>query len=144
AVAYAEFVDLFATPFYASGNSPTNGGDVLAGSSASDVIDAGAGDDLVTAGAGDDSIEGGAGDDVIEAGAGNDTIHGGSGNDLASGGTGDDTHLFNPGDGHLTTDHNAFAKGPDPPGVGAGNSPGHPRIRHRGSRSHITPRTPPD
>lgn len=106
------------------GESPTQGNDVILGTSGvddfnalggndticaeggNDRIDAGPGGDWVDGGtgsdtifgrAGDDEIYGDTGNDVISGGGGNDTIEGEGGNDTLSGQTGDD--FINGGNG---------------------------------------------
>ena len=73
---------------------PTEGDDVLDGTSGDDVIDALGGDDVVNGGAGNDTLSGGAGDDAVNGGAGNDIVSGGLGVDSVNGGDGDDTLLY--------------------------------------------------
>lgn len=121
AVAYAQAGDLFAAANLAD-NTPTNGDDVLYGTSAGDFLDAGAGNDIVLGLAGDDTIHGGEGDDlilggegddVLEGGAGNDVLRGGWGSDQLTGGTGrdelygewgGDTYFYRLGDGEVIVD----------------------------------------
>lgn len=84
-----------------AGESPTEGDDVILGTSGDDVIDALGGDDIICAGAGRDHVIGGPGDDIIFGegdddqlfgDADDDTVHGGAGGaDLCHLGTGDDT-----------------------------------------------------
>ncbi len=61
--------------------NPTNGNDVLIGSSGADVI------------------SGLAGDDILNGMAGGDRLTGGTGNDVLNGGAGSDNYYFNLGDG---------------------------------------------
>ncbi|OJX05334.1 MAG: hypothetical protein BGO72_14040 [Burkholderiales bacterium 70-64] len=121
AVAYAQRGDLFA-PAYLAGNVPTEGNDVLYGTSAGDTLDAGAGndivmgldgDDVILGGEGDDLLQGGDGNDVLDGGAGNDVVHGGQGADQLTGGggrdelyggPGGDSYLYRPGDGEVVID----------------------------------------
>lgn len=91
------------------GQEPTEGDDVIVGTSSADVIDGKGGNDLICGlGGGDtiyggpgndriysqrgrDIVYGGSGDDVIFGGGRDDEIHGGTGNDLMFGGGGSDT-----------------------------------------------------
>ncbi len=86
-----------------SGESPTDGDDVILGTPGDDVIDAGDGDDIVCGGGGDDVIVGGDGDDEIDGGTGDDTIAGGAGDDLLFGGPGDDVVHGHAGDDLIDT-----------------------------------------
>jgi len=70
---------------------PTEGDDVIRGTSGPDVINALGGNDTICSLQGDDTINGGDGFDKVFAGQGNDTINGGSGNDKLVGGAGKDT-----------------------------------------------------
>ncbi|THF58104.1 putative Ig domain-containing protein [Pseudothauera rhizosphaerae] len=74
-------------------NTPTQGSDVLRGSSS---------DDLINGLGGNDRILGRDGHDTLIGGAGNDTLDGGAGNDQLQGGEGSDTYRFGRGDGHDT------------------------------------------
>lgn len=78
--------------------APTEGSDVLDGSSLADTINALGGDDLVFARGGNDIVDGGAGSDNINGGDGNDQLSGGLGNDRLYGEAGADTLLG--GDGN--------------------------------------------
>jgi len=91
----------------ASGDVPTSGPDVIAGTSGDDIIGGGDGDDVICGfggndiiygQAGDDTIIGGNGDDKLRGGAGNDVIRGGDGADDLSGSTGDDEVYGGAGD----------------------------------------------
>jgi Ca2+-binding RTX toxin-like protein len=84
-----DFDDLTATP---SGSSPTNGDDVLVGTSGDDgSINLSGGKDVYYAGAGNDGvISGSNGSDTIYGQAGNDIINGNNDNDTIYGGSGDD------------------------------------------------------
>ncbi|MFT7473544.1 MAG: hypothetical protein ACI81L_000459 [Verrucomicrobiales bacterium] len=75
---------------FAKGQLPTNGDDVIIGTSTANFIDALAGDDLICGLQGNDIILGGAGRDQIYAGAGNDEIRGGPDADRIRGGAGND------------------------------------------------------
>ena len=92
------------------GQLPTNGDDVILGTSAADVINGLAGNDTICGLGGDDTINGGNGVDVIfgDGGAdrisgqgGDDVLSGGAGDDLMNGGVGDDTLYGGPGDDDL-------------------------------------------
>lgn len=84
------------------------GGDTICGLQGNDRIDAGAGFDKVFAGAGNDTVFGGVGNDRLVGGLGNDVISGGNGSDLLQGGDGRDT--LNGGSG---IDHLAGGNGND-------------------------------
>jgi VCBS repeat-containing protein len=121
AVAYAQSGDLFASANLAN-NTPTDGDDVLYGTSDGDTLDAGAGndmalglagDDIIQGGEGNDLIHGGDGNDVLEGNAGNDVIYGGWGADQLTGGTGNDqlfgewggdTYVYQPGHAEVIID----------------------------------------
>jgi len=121
AVAYAQSGDLFAQAQLAN-NTPTDGDDVLYGTTDGDTLDAGAGNDIVLGlvgndtilgGEGNDLIHGGDGDDVLDGNAGNDVIYGGWGADQLTGGTGNDqlfgewggdTYVYQPGHGEVIID----------------------------------------
>ena len=121
AIAYAQSADLFAAANLTN-NTPTEGNDVLYGTSEDDTLDAGggndiviglagndvimggAGDDLMLGGDGDDSLEGGAGDDVIHGGWGTDTLTGGTGRDQLYGEWGGDTYIYQSGHGEVIID----------------------------------------
>lgn len=75
---------------WAAGERPTDGDDVILGTSSANTIYAKGGDDLVCAGGGNDVVYGGPGDDVIFGGTGNDTIRGRIGNDKIYGEGGQD------------------------------------------------------
>jgi Ca2+-binding RTX toxin-like protein len=70
---------------------PTNGPDVILGTTASETIDALGGSDLVCGAGGNDVISGGDGNDKLYGGAGTDTLKGRGGNDRLEGGGGNDT-----------------------------------------------------
>jgi len=89
AVAYAQASDLFA-PASLANNTPTDGDDVLYGTSDGDTLDAGAGNDIALGLAGDDTIFGGEGNDLILGGDGDDVLEGGAGDDVVRGGWGSD------------------------------------------------------
>lgn len=73
------------------GQVPTNGDDVILGTSGDDVINALAGHDTICAGDGDDIINGGWGSDWVDGGDGDDTIDGAGNSDYLKGGNGIDT-----------------------------------------------------
>ncbi len=86
----------------ATGDTPTDGDDVILGTDGDDIINAGAGNDIICSQGGNNTINGGAGadlifgadgDDVIDAGQGRDVIFGGGGADTLTGGRGDDEIL---------------------------------------------------
>lgn len=74
----------------ANGESPTQGDDVILGTSGPDLIIAEGGNDTICGEAGVDVIIAGDGNDYIDAGAGDDDIRGGRGNDVIFGGDGAD------------------------------------------------------
>ena len=69
---------------------PTEGDDVLTGTS---------GDDVINGLGGNDQLSGVAGNDMLDGGTGNDTIKGGTGDDTVAGGAGNDLFVFKAGDG---------------------------------------------
>lgn len=73
--------------------SPTEGDDVLCGTSGADLgtIDGLGGNDLILGLGGDDTIDGGSGDDTIFGDNGSDSLTGGAGEDDLSGGGSPDT-----------------------------------------------------
>ena len=71
-------------------DTPTNGNDLILGTSGSDTIDGRSGDDCIVGGGGDDSLSGGNGDDVILGGDGADQLYGDNKDDTLYGGSGDD------------------------------------------------------
>ena len=73
-----------------NGERPTDGNDIILGTSGDDTINAGRGDDVVCAGDGNDRIRGDFGDDLILGEGGRDRIWSGPGNDAVAGGTGRD------------------------------------------------------
>lgn len=81
---------LVVTVDFAKGERPTNGDDVIIGTSTANAINALGGDDVICGLGGDDVINGGSGKDLVYAGAGNDEINGGSEADRIRGGPGDD------------------------------------------------------
>lgn len=120
-IAYAQSGDMFASANLAN-NMPTDGNNVLYGTSADDSLDAGAGNDIALGLAGDDTVLGGegsdlirgddgndvldgnAGDDVIYGGWGVDTLTGGTGNDQLFGEWGGDAYVYQPGQGQVIID----------------------------------------
>jgi Ca2+-binding RTX toxin-like protein len=74
----------------AHGDEPTEGPDVIVGTSGDDVIDALGGADVVCARGGDDVVRGGPGADYIDAGSGRDNVRGGGGSDEIYGAGGND------------------------------------------------------
>ena len=82
--------DLEVTVNLALGETPTEGDDVIRGTTGNDIIDALGGNDIICALQGDDIIDAGDGFDKVFAGQGNDTVLGGVGNDLLIGGAGED------------------------------------------------------
>ncbi|MDH3706820.1 MAG: S8 family serine peptidase, partial [Acidimicrobiia bacterium] len=83
------------------GESPTNGPDVVRGTTGADVINALGGDDIICGLGGNDIIRGGVGDDQLFGQAGNDELFGGAGNDVTSGGSGADFLAGQAGDDEL-------------------------------------------
>lgn len=86
---------------------PTDGDDLIMGTSDNDTIAGLAGDDTIQGEAGDDllqgdndndSLAGGVGGDTLEGGSGEDILVGGEGNDVMHGGVGDDQLWAGPGD----------------------------------------------
>jgi Ca2+-binding RTX toxin-like protein len=73
-----------------AGDTPTNGADVILGTSGNDTIYALGGNDVVCAGDGDDTVIGAGGNDTIFGQGGNDTISGNAGNDSLYGNAGND------------------------------------------------------
>lgn len=74
----------------ARGQVPTEGDDVIRGTSGRDVVDALGGNDVICGLQGSDVIDGGPGADKIFGGADADSLSGGDGNDLLIGGAGGD------------------------------------------------------
>lgn len=72
------------------GETPTNGPDVIVGTTGDDIIRAGAGNDLVCALGGNDKVFGGTGLDRLYGDSGADRLFGSSGNDFIDGGDGAD------------------------------------------------------
>ena len=103
-------------------NVPTDGDDVLKGTSVDDTFGGGdgndrifgmagadklygdAGNDKLSGGGGADQLTGGAGDDKLVGDAGRDLLIGGTGKDALHGGAGPDTFRFAPGDTGATRD----------------------------------------
>lgn len=79
-----------ATVDLAAGEQPTDGPDVIVGTSGPDIINAGAGNDIICAGGGDDIIRAGNGADIVHAGSGDDQVFAGQGRDQVFGDDGDD------------------------------------------------------
>ncbi len=79
------------TVHLAFGQSPTNGADVILGTSGADSVLALGGNDRFCGVAGDDTFVGGGGNDRAFGGQGHDTLLGQGGNDLLDGGAGNDT-----------------------------------------------------
>jgi Ca2+-binding RTX toxin-like protein len=79
----------------ARGDSPTNGNDLIIGTSGDDNINGGAGDDCILGGDGNDTLNGGAGRDVLLGGPGDDALDGGGGNPDACYGGGQAGDTFN-------------------------------------------------
>ncbi len=84
----------------ARGQTPTNGPDVIRGTTGADIINALGGgdiicalggDDIVSGNQGDDTMYGSSGDDEMRGNAGNDTLRGRAGDDLLYGQAGNDT-----------------------------------------------------
>lgn len=75
----------------ALGDVPTEGDDVILGTSGADTILALGGDDTICGGGGDDEILAGPGNDKVFGGAGADMLVGGGGSDALIGGKGMDT-----------------------------------------------------
>ncbi len=86
-----------ATVVLANGDQPTEGDDVIVGTSGRDIINAGGGNDIVCGLGDDDSIFGGAGNDLLVGGPGRDIIAGSLGDDTLHGGRGRDLLIGGPG-----------------------------------------------
>jgi Ca2+-binding RTX toxin-like protein len=84
--------DVFSAIFGTSGplSIPTDGADVLSGSSANDAIDGLGGNDQIFGLAGSDYLVGNTGNDTLNGGDGDDNLVGGSGADVLVGGAGYD------------------------------------------------------
>ncbi len=93
--------DRIVTVDLASGESPTDGDDVIIGTPITDTIDGLGGNDVICGGGGDDFINGGAGNDRILGEAGNDKLAGGSGNDTVIANNGNDQLFGGSGDDFL-------------------------------------------
>jgi Subtilase family/RTX calcium-binding nonapeptide repeat (4 copies) len=78
-------------------NQPTEGNDVVFGTTRDGKISGLAGDDYIRGDDGNDTLCGNAGDDVLIGNSGNDILTGGTGDDILTGGTGNDRFVF--GDG---------------------------------------------
>lgn len=72
------------------GNGPTQGNDVISGSTDEDILSGGDGSDQINGYDGDDRLDGGNGDDHLFGGDGADTVVGGDGADLMHGAGGND------------------------------------------------------
>ena len=83
--------DLPVTVDLSKGDVPTEGDDVIRGTSGPDLINSLGGDDRICSLGGNDTVNGGDGFDIVFAGKGADTITGGIGNDKLVGGAGNDT-----------------------------------------------------
>lgn len=75
------------------GETPTEGDDVIRGTSGPDIINALGGNDIICSLQGDDTINAGDGFDQVFAGDGADSVAGGIGNDKLVGGSGNDEIL---------------------------------------------------
>lgn len=84
----------FVTVDFASGQRPTSGNDVIAGTRGDDFINGLGGNDVICAGEGNDRVWGADGNDVILGGAGHDRLYSGRGHDVVWGGDGNDL-LYN-------------------------------------------------
>jgi Ca2+-binding RTX toxin-like protein len=73
---------------------PTEGPDVIVGTSGEDVIDGLGGDDKICGGTGRDFLDGGAGNDQVDGGETDDVLEGGDGDDTIEGGAGFDAVDF--------------------------------------------------
>lgn len=80
---------------------PTEGADVIVGTSGADTINALGGDDIVCGEGGADVINGGDGADLIDGGGGADKLFGSAGDDRILGGFGDDVIHGNRGNDEL-------------------------------------------
>lgn len=74
-----------------SGNTGTNGPDVIVGTGGKEQIEGRGGDDLICARAANDDVLAGGGNDRVRAGAGSDFVNGETGNDELLGNGGDDS-----------------------------------------------------
>jgi Ca2+-binding RTX toxin-like protein len=86
-------------------NQPTEGDDVLTGSTGSDTIRAKGGNDRVSGLGGNDTLRGEAGNDYLHGGQGNDILDGGIGADTLDGGTGADRMIGGKGNDIYVVDH---------------------------------------
>ena len=82
--------------------APTEGDDVIYGSSENDDLSGAGGNDKLYAEAGADSLHGDSGNDKLYGGSGSDVLDGGTGDDVLDGGLGNDTYLFSRGSGQDT------------------------------------------
>ncbi len=73
-----------------SGNTGTNGNDVMVGTGGQEDMNGKGGDDLICSRAGNDNVLAGSGDDKVRGGAGNDFVNGEDGDDKLLGNGGDD------------------------------------------------------
>ena len=76
------------------GQVPTEGDDVILGTSSGNSINGLAGNDTICGGGGGDSLTGGAGNDLLDGEAGNDSLNPGIGDDTVIGGAGTDTVTY--------------------------------------------------
>lgn len=90
-----------AHPEFTLVNGPSNGNDLLHGTTLNDVINAGGGNDTVYGLEGNDSLHGGEGNDQIYGGDGSDWLSGDAGRDTLYGGDGTDTLIGGHGDDFL-------------------------------------------
>ncbi|MEL6583900.1 MAG: hypothetical protein AAFQ36_08705 [Pseudomonadota bacterium] len=81
-----------------TGDSPTNGDDVLLGTNRKDKVNLKRGDDVYTAQGGKDDVKGAGGEDRIFGGKGNDKLNGGNGEDTLFGDEGKDRLIGGKGD----------------------------------------------
>ncbi|WP_147110398.1 CAP domain-containing protein [Tateyamaria sp. syn59] len=80
---------------------PTDGNDILIGSTGSDRLDGMAGNDAISGRGGDDILFGGMGRDTVDGGAGDDRMSGGQQKDVMLGGSGNDRISGNGGDDRI-------------------------------------------
>ncbi len=91
----------------AKGDVPTEGADVIRGTSGPDIINALGGNDVICSLQGDDTINAGDGFDQVFGGEGADSMLGGRGNDKLVGGGGNDELLGEGGNDRIQGGHGA-------------------------------------
>lgn len=84
-----------------SGQTPTNGNDVILGTAAGETINALNGNDTICSSGGGDTVNAGDGNDFVNSGQGNDTVNAGIGADTVKGVDGTDTLKGDAGNDNL-------------------------------------------